>query len=71
MRKAIHLIMTAVLMVAAAGCTVKEETRRLPQPDDTLYTEEAALLVYAREPEKALDCQAIQYGMTSQSVWHE
>ncbi len=35
------------------GCTNRQE-RRSPQPSDTLYTAEAAMEVYAYEPERAL-----------------
>ena len=54
MKKAIHLIIIAVLLVVTARCTVKEESGKVSQPGDTMYSEEAALQVYAYNPELAL-----------------
>ena len=54
MRTAIHLIIIAVLAAATVGCTAKQEAESEPQPDDTLYSEDAALRVYAFDPEQAL-----------------
>lgn len=60
MRQTFQLILyVAVATVLTAGCTGKRsqtegESARQPQPTDTLYTAEKALMVYAYEPERAL-----------------
>ena len=38
-----------------AGCTGNGGSKHVPQASDTLYTEKAAMDVYAKEPERALD----------------
>jgi len=60
MRQTFQLILyVAVATVLTAGCTGKRsqtegESARQPQPTDTLYTAEKALMVYDYEPERAL-----------------
>ena len=60
MRQTLQLVLyVAVATVLAAGCTGKRsqtarESDRHPQPTDTLYTAEKALMVYDYEPERAL-----------------
>ena len=59
MRQTFQLILyVAVATVLTAGCTGKRsqtegESARQPQPTDTLYTAEKALMVYDYEPERA------------------
>lgn len=52
MRKVQHIILYvfAVLVIGCGG----HENGRIPQPSDTLYTAEAAMNIYAYEPERAL-----------------
>lgn len=60
MRQTFQLILyVAVATVLTAGCMGKRsqtegESVRQPQPTDTLYTAEKALMVYDYEPERAL-----------------
>ena len=60
MRQTFQLILyVAVATVLTAGCTGKRsqtegESASQPQPTDTLYTAEKALMVYDYEPERAL-----------------
>ena len=37
------------------GCTGSGGTKRVPQANDTLYTEKAAMDVYGTQPERALE----------------
>lgn len=55
MRKLQHIILIATLPILLASCTGKGTTaQREPQPNDTLYTAEAAMKVFAYKPERAL-----------------
>lgn len=43
------------MLVVAVGCTKVEEKKKIePQPHDTIYTEAAALAIYANNPAKAV-----------------
>ena len=56
MRQTIHLIIfIAIAALLMVGCTGGSGTKHVPQASDTLYTEKAAMDVYAKEPERALD----------------
>ena len=56
MRQTIHLIIyVAIVTILMAGCTGNGGSKHVPQASDTLYTEKAAMDVYAKEPERALD----------------
>lgn len=56
MRQTIHLIIyVAIVTILMAGCTGNGGSKHMPQASDTLYTEKAAMDVYAKEPERALD----------------
>ena len=55
MRQTIHLIIfIAIAALLMVGCTGGSGTKHVPQASDTLYTEKAAMDVYAKEPERAL-----------------
>ena len=55
MRQTIHLIIyVAIVTILMAGCTGNGGSKHVPQASDTLYTEKAAMDVYAKEPERAL-----------------
>lgn len=54
MRRLLHLILIFALMVLAARCAKSRAPQHQPQASDTLYTAEAAMRVYAYEPERAL-----------------
>ena len=56
MRQTIHLIIfIAIAALLMVGCTGGSGTKHVPQASDTLYTEKAAMDVYAKEPERALE----------------
>lgn len=50
-----HIIYIAIAALLMVGCMGGSGTKHVPQACDTLYTEEAAMDVYAREPERALE----------------
>lgn len=54
MSRRLQLLFLAALTAVAAGCGRGDNGGRQPQPSDTLYTKEAAMAIYAREPERAL-----------------
>ena len=54
MRKLQHFILITALPLLMAACTGNGTTHREPQPSDTLYTCEAAMKVFAFDPERAL-----------------
>jgi AraC-like DNA-binding protein len=43
-----------MMMVGCTDSTKNQKTSRVPQPTDTLYTQQAAMSIYAYQPEKAL-----------------
>ena len=56
MKRAFHLIIyVAVAAILFVGCTGNNGTSRVPQVTDTLYTEQAAMDVYGKQPERALE----------------
>ena len=56
MCKTLYISCLTALVLLLAGCAGGGGTRgkRMPQADDTLYTEERAMDIYDREPERAL-----------------
>ncbi|MCR5713104.1 MAG: hypothetical protein K6G46_11750 [Prevotella sp.] len=55
MRRVFFLITgTVMMMVGCTDSTKNQKTTRVPQPTDTLYTQQAAMSIYAYQPEKAL-----------------
>ena len=50
-----HIIYIAIAALLMVGCMGGSGTKHVPQASDTLYTEKAAMDVYAKEPERALD----------------
>jgi len=55
MRKRQYLtILIAITVILMIGCTGNGGTRHVQQASDTLYTEQAAMDVYAKQPERAL-----------------
>lgn len=55
MRHLIHLIIltTVTLIAVATGCKAGKQPHREPQSSDTLYTWEAAMRIYDKDPAKA------------------
>ena len=53
MRKIQHIVYV-VLSVLTIGCTENAGPQREPQPSDTLYTAEAAMAIYDKDPERAI-----------------
>lgn len=55
MRRVFFLIIGAMMMmVGCTDSTKNQKTTHVPQPTDTLYTQQAAMSIYAYQPEKAL-----------------
>ena len=58
MRKALKLTIAIGTVIIIAACTAstrnQKHTTREPQPSDTLYTQEAAMSIYAYQPLRAL-----------------
>lgn len=50
----LYILLTAAILTIMAGCSKDNGTRRDPQPQDTLYTEERAMNVYAEDLPQAL-----------------
>ena len=54
MRRFILLVLIIHIVFLFLGCNGEGETMRKPQPGDTLYTEKAAMQIYASQPKRAL-----------------
>ena len=54
MRHTLYIIFVVVAAILTC-CTGKSGTKHVPQASDTLHTEEAAMDVYAEQPERALE----------------
>ncbi|MBR6439374.1 MAG: AraC family transcriptional regulator [Bacteroidales bacterium] len=55
MQKVKHLILYVILALSAVSCVnTDSKVKYEPQPGDTLYTENAAMVVFDRNPERAL-----------------
>lgn len=54
MRSFRHLVLLIALVALTVGCEKNRAPQYQPQASDTLYTAEAAMRVYAYEPERAL-----------------
>ncbi|MBQ4388242.1 MAG: AraC family transcriptional regulator [Prevotella sp.] len=73
MRQTVHLILLAAVgAVMMAGCTGREAQHSMEsqQPQDTVYTQRAAMAVYGYQPERALEIvdSAVIVGNISE-VW--
>ena len=55
MKQTIYIILFVVLAAFMIGCTGSGGTKHVPQANDTLYTEKAAMDVYGMQPERALE----------------
>ena len=55
MKQTIYIILYVVLATFMIGCTGSGGTKHVPQANDTLYTEKAAMDVYGTQPERALE----------------
>ena len=53
MKKALYLILYVAILVTVS-CTDKGSTKHVPQTSDSLYTEERAMEIYAKEPQRAM-----------------
>ena len=53
MKKALYLIFYVAILVTVS-CTDKGSTKHVPQTSDSLYTEERAMEIYAKEPQRAM-----------------
>ena len=72
-RQTVHLILLAAVgAVMMAGCTGREAqpSKESQQPQDTVYTQQAAMAVYGYQPERALEIvdSAVIVGNISE-VW--
>ncbi|MBQ7571707.1 MAG: hypothetical protein IJT19_05640, partial [Bacteroidaceae bacterium] len=56
MKQALHIIIYAVVAGLTMGCTGKSSrtAEKSKQPQDTVYTQQAAMAVYGYQPERAL-----------------
>ena len=50
----IHILLCAALMLWGCARSGKRPSEHIPQASDTLYTAQAAMLTYGRDPERAL-----------------
>ena len=55
MQKVTHFILYVILALFAVSCVnTDSDVKYEPQPDDTIYTDKAALAIYGNNPERAL-----------------
>ena len=52
--RSILISLVAVIAIVIMGCTGGSGTKHVPQASDSLYTEERAMEIYAKEPQRAL-----------------